>query len=260
MISFDIISDLHLAHDTDFDWDNQATSPICVVLGDVCRDREQLRCFLRTVKKQYHSVLYIDGNEEHKDLWPDFRNSYQDIYDICADTECVFLHDNMVVVNGIAFIGTNGWWSWDFDPSIDRDQMHQWFADSYRCPQEVADLITRMAETDAAYLANCIKRVQTMPDVRHVVVASHTLPRRELIEHDPSFQGDYRVNVMGNTLMSGVLSLDRERKVKTWCFGHYHGTVDQVIDGVRYVNNCRGRPSTPGFRSVYFPKRIEVEI
>ena len=37
--------------------------------------------------------------------------------------------------------------------------------------------------------------------------------------------------------MESALLADTEGKIKTWCFGHYHGSVDRVIDGVRYVDS-----------------------
>jgi hypothetical protein len=52
---------------------------------------------------------------------------------------------------------------------------------------------------------------------------------------------------------------DTERKISTWCFGHYHGMVDKTVDGIRFVNNCRGRGDTPYRQDAYFPKRIEVK-
>jgi hypothetical protein len=53
---------------------------------------------------------------------------------------------------------------------------------------------------------------------------------------------------------------DTESKIHTWCFGHYHGDVDSWLGGVRYVNNCRGRGNTPWSKSVYYPKRIEIDF
>ena len=38
--AFDLISDLHIETWPDFDWTGQATSPYCVVAGDVARDRD----------------------------------------------------------------------------------------------------------------------------------------------------------------------------------------------------------------------------
>jgi hypothetical protein len=40
--AFDLISDLHIDTWKDFDWTGQATSPYCVVAGDVTRDRAEL--------------------------------------------------------------------------------------------------------------------------------------------------------------------------------------------------------------------------
>ena len=38
--SFDLISDIHAETWPDFDWTGRATSPYCVVAGDVARDRD----------------------------------------------------------------------------------------------------------------------------------------------------------------------------------------------------------------------------
>jgi UDP-2,3-diacylglucosamine pyrophosphatase LpxH len=53
---------------------------------------------------------------------------------------------------------------------------------------------------------------------------------------------------------------DTENKIKAWCFGHYHRSVDRTIDGIRYVNNCKGRGNTPWSQAVYYPKRITIEF
>ena len=42
-LAFDLISDLHIGTwDGEFDWSGRATSPHCIVLGDVCEDRASL--------------------------------------------------------------------------------------------------------------------------------------------------------------------------------------------------------------------------
>jgi len=42
-LAFDLISDLHVdTWDTQFDWSGQPTSPHCVVIGDVCENRNLL--------------------------------------------------------------------------------------------------------------------------------------------------------------------------------------------------------------------------
>jgi hypothetical protein len=113
---------------------------------------------------------------------------------------------------------------------------------------------------DAAYMANSVRKLQTHQDVRAIVCVTHTVPRADLVGHDIDLAGSYRFNTLGNTGMAVALEMDTENKIKTWCFGHYHKTIDQVIDGVRYVNNCRGRGDTPWRQSVFYPKRISIEF
>jgi len=57
-----------------------------------------------------------------------------------------------------------------------------------------------------------------------------------------------------------ILEQDTERKIHTWCFGHYHKDVDSTINNIRYVNNCLGEKDSEWGKSVYHPKRIEVRI
>jgi hypothetical protein len=66
--AFDLISDLHVETWDSFDWTGQATSPYCVVAGDVARDRQLLLAdVLKHLGECYPGgVFYIDGNDEHR--------------------------------------------------------------------------------------------------------------------------------------------------------------------------------------------------
>ena len=122
-------------------------------------------------------------------------------------------------------------------------------------PEELSDLSRR----DVAYLINTVQRLQTHNDVKKIVIVTHTVPSANLIQHDIQLSGTTQFNHMGNRLMHLVRTNDTERKIHTWCFGHYHGAVEQVVGGIRYVNNCRGRGDTPYNQNPYFPKRIIIE-
>lgn len=260
-ISFDLISDLHLESWPKSDWQGIATSPFCIVAGDVTQDYALLESTLEQLSEQYQAVLYIDGNEEHKRNWHSLGENFQDLAQITQSLEdVVYLQDNVVILNGVAVVGTNGWWTWDFDPAADTEQSQLWFQHQYGCNAVTAATVTQMAHTDAMYLANSIARLQTHVDVRQIIVVTHTVPRAQLIEHDIDLVSSHKFNLAGNSLMQHVLAKDTERKVKTWCFGHYHGSVDTVIDGVRYVNNCRGRGNTQYCQHVYYPRRIELDV
>lgn len=259
---FDLISDLHLdTWDNKFDWTGQSTSPICVVAGDVCRDRSKVVDTLQHLGQCYQLVLYIDGNDEHKNYMCDLDDSYRNLTrELSSVPNVVYLQDNIVILNGVAFVSTNGWYSFDFDTSMDLTTMlEQWQANSDANKIDIKELKQR-GQADAAYLFRSIERLQRHKDVKRIVIVTHTVPKPELIDHDLHLRGSYKHNLMGNTLMAGCLALDTECKVHTWCFGHYHGSVDCQSDGVRFVNNCRGRGNTDFCQHVYYPKRITVEF
>jgi hypothetical protein len=115
-----------------------------------------------------------------------------------------------------------------------------------------------MGTTDATYMIASIKRLQTHNDVKKIVCVTHTVPDYNLVSHDIDLDNTHRLNCMGNRYMTEALSQDTENKIHTWCFGHYHGSVDRMLNGIRYVNNCRGRGDTQHRNHVYYPKRIEI--
>lgn len=259
--AFDLISDLHIETWPDFDWTGKPTSPVCVVAGDVALDHSVVQQTLEHLGQCYAAVFYIDGNEEHKMNWDHVAENY---HAIAAFTEnignVVFMQDNVVITNGVAILATNGWWTWDFDVDIDREQCYHWFRDRYRADIHVPHVINRLAEIDARYLIASVNRLQTHPDVRKIVIVTHTVPDQHLVAHDLSLDGQYHMNVMGNSHMLQVLAADTEHKISHWCFGHYHAKIDTVHRGVRFVNNCRGRGDTIWNQMAFQPLRIDVSI
>ena len=79
MISFDLISDLHIETWPNFDWSYRATSPICIIAGDVAQDRQVLKNTLEHLSQQYQAVMYIDGNDEHKADLNNIDSSYRSL-------------------------------------------------------------------------------------------------------------------------------------------------------------------------------------
>jgi hypothetical protein len=258
--AFDLISDIHAETWPNFDWTGRATSAYCVVAGDVARDRKLVVDTLRHLGSCYQAVFYVDGNDEHRYHYDDLNASYADLVrQIRKIRNVVFLQDNVAVVDGVAILGTNGWWTYDLDPSIDAEQTSLWFQDQCHVTGQVAKTVARMATTDATYMVSSVKRLQTHNDVRKIVCVTHTVPNSSLIAHDIALADSLRFNTMGNGFMMQALAADTEKKLHTWCFGHYHGSVDQIRQGVRFVNNCRGRGDTEWRQYVYHARRIVVD-
>lgn len=258
--AFDLISDLHIETWPALNWSDQATSPFCVVAGDIARDRTSIVEILTHLSRCYQAVFYIDGNDEHFHYLDNLSASYVDlITEVEKIPNVVYLQDNVVVIDGVAILGTNGWFGFDFDLDIDSDQAMQWCQEKYNISPATTESISRMASNDAAYMVSSIKRLQTHNDVKKIVMVTHTVPDPSLISHDIELAGSMRFNTMGNRYMMQALGADTERKIHTWCFGHYHGAVDQVRRNIRFVNNCRGRGDTKYSQYAYYPRRIVID-
>ena len=262
-LAFDLISDLHLDSNgnSDFDMTDKGTSPFCIVAGDVAKDRDLVIKTLRHLGTCYRGVFYIDGNDEHKHFMNNVPGSYRELKRSIEKIPNVhFLQDNVIVIAGIALLATNGWWGFDFNSDHDRDHAIQSWMEKSSCVDPDPEEICALARHDATYLSKSVQRLQRHRDVNKILIISHTVPNSDLVRHDLSINGSWKYNVLGNNMLSDSLRLDTEKKVHTWCFGHYHGSVDRMIDGVRYVNNCRGRNdgSSP-YSYNYFPKRIVID-
>ncbi len=258
--AFDLISDLHVDTWDEFDWVGQPTAPYCVVAGDVGRDWEQVAETLEHLGKQYAGVFYIDGNDEHRYYLENLGNSHQGLEQaVTGIKNVVYMHDNVVIINGVAIIATNGWWSYDFDDAIDPAQSQAWFEEYVQISTSAAAAIPGVAYHDAAYIINSVNKLQKQRDVQSIVLVSHTVPAPWIIEHDIDLADTVRFNTMGNQHIQAALKEDTENKIQAWCFGHYHRPVDRDHGGVRYVSNPRGRGNTPWSQSPYYPKRIEIK-
>jgi UDP-2,3-diacylglucosamine pyrophosphatase LpxH len=259
--SFDLISDLHVETWDNFDWTGQATSPYCVIAGDVSQDRRRMVETLKHLGNCYQGVFFIDGNDEHRNYLEHLGQSYYELSKyVDKFKNVVFMQDNVVIVNGVAFVACNGWYSFSLNPKIDFNQTVSWFNARYGVSASVAGTIASMALTDAAYLRNSIRKLQMHQDVKAIVIVTHTVPAPWLIEHDLELENHYRFNTTGNEHLQIALDEDSENKIKAWCFGHYHRSIDRQFENVRYVNNCRGRGNTPWSQSVYYPKRITIDF
>ncbi len=258
---FDLISDLHVDQWKKFDWSMQPTSPVCVVAGNVAAGHKATIDVLRHLAQCYHAVFYIDGKVEHQAYQNDLFNSYHHLTErIARIPKVVYLQDNVIVLNGVALLATNGWWEFDFDNQIDSEAAQQWYRDTYDVSQDVIDQIKHMAEFDTQYMINGIRRLQTHTDVKKIVIITHTVPDPALIDHDIAVVGTPQFNCLGNRTMMQAMAADTENKICTWCFGHYNGSVDQIRSGIRFINNPRGMPNDPWPMVNYFPKRITVDL
>lgn len=230
VFGFDIISDLNLGPDDDFDWTGKPTSLFCVIPGNISSDINIINKTLRHLSTMYHGVFYIDGSLEIHDIYQrDLR--VKEIQKICTNYKnTIYLHNNVVVVDGVALVGINGWYNNYHNNSI-VDDFH---AKCFRFD-------------DIGYLEKTIEKLQLHNDVKAIIIVSNCVPFKELYFGECNM-GDEDINP------GYVLYKDTEHKVRKWVYGTYDKIVDTTVNGINYINNSRFN------KNPYYAKRIEVAI
>jgi hypothetical protein len=227
-IGFDIISDLYLTGQEDFNWESKPTSLFCLIPGNISSDLSVVYKTLMHLKKYYQGVFFIDGSLENPDVnLADTR--IKELSKICNNIpNVVYLHTNVVIVDGVALVGINGWEESSYvNTSMDVFQMK---ANRY---------------DDIMYLEKTLDRLQLHVEVNKIIILSNSVPTKELYFGEEGVQ-------YNEMFLANALDRDTETKVVKWVFGSSDKMVDTVINGVKFVNNPKYT------KDPYYPKRIEI--
>lgn len=231
IFGFDIISDLNLTTESKFDYEGKATSLFCIVVGNISSDMIVLHHTLKHLSKFYQGVFFIDGELENANF-ADRDSRIQEIHSICSGYKnIVYLHNNVVVLDGIAIIGINGWYN-DVSLYTEEDKFQA------KC----------LKYDDMVYLERTIEKLQIHPDVKKTMIVSSSVPYKEL------YYGEAPI-LIDDTPLNYCLNKDTQSKIVRWVFGSYGKIVDTLSYGINYLNN----PLT-GNLSSYYPKRVEIEL
>lgn len=228
--SIDLISDLNLGKSDNFDWTGKQTSLFCVVAGNVSHDLSIVKQTLEHLSNLYRGVFYIDGAVEHSSL-EDYEATIERLHEICKPiNNVVYMHNHVVVLNNIAFVGINGWYK--NNPNINGIEDHI-RVDNYR-------------NEDLGYLSTSIKNLQLHRDTSKIVVVSSCVPSEHFLYQQVPF------DLTDSIEPCLALIMDIDHKVNDWLYGGTTILVDNVYNRRRYANNpkIKGQP--------YWPKRVIV--
>ena len=261
-MDFDLISDLHIDQwpkEQKINFKGLGTSLNCIVAGDVSQELDTTRDFLYQLADSYKQVIFVDGNHEHK---PDYINIVNNCEwlekELSKKKNITYLYDSTAVFGSTAIVGANGWWTFDHcEPEISRLEQIDSFCSRYDYPEHTAINIWDEAVENGEFLTNIIQEFNKVEKIEDIVVITHTLPRKDLIT-PVGYMETADLTKLYNSQFDQIVNSDLSKKIKVWCFGHYHEEAcDKTIDGIRYVSNPRGRPFDTIF-PVYYPKLITV--
>lgn len=230
-IGFDVLSDLNLTPDENFNWENKATSLYCIIAGNISDDLRTIHQTLMHLSRFYQGIFYIPGSLELKNI-DRIPDRLEDLRKICYSVKTVaLLHNHVVVVDGTAIMGATCW----FGNTNEQDEFTELKKDTYRYE-------------DISYMSMTLERLQLHLDVKKIIIVTHAVPSEEL------FFGELPNNIKNQMASIGILTRDSEQKVTHWVYGSYNKTVDTTIDNINYINNSYYK------RKPYWAKRIDVDL
>lgn len=230
-IGFDLISDLNLEPDQKINWENKATSLYCIVAGNISHDIKTIIQTLTHLGQFYQGVFYTLGSLEYTN-YDDVNTRTIDLLRNCRHIKNLsVLHHHVVIVDGVAVLGCNGWYETKNNDSL----IGQAKSHGYRFE-------------DIMYMKNSIQKLQKHLDVKKIVLVSNSVPHPDL------YYGENPELINKEFNLSVALSADTERKVTHWLFGTYKKMVETNLHGIQFLNN----PSNN--LSPYWPKRFEIIV
>jgi predicted phosphodiesterase len=256
---FDLLSDLHenwWPVDQRINYAGLGTSLLAVVAGDISQDWNYTHDYLADMARHYRHVIFVDGNHEHNGANNIQANCDQFLDRIKNLDNVTYLHKSAIILDDTAFIGCNGWWTYDFcEPEMSKQDC--WLElllqtnDEYKMSENL-----HVAREEYRYLVQQLQIFDADFRINNIVIVTHTAPLKRF-RYIPASMSEANMGRAGNSFMANALRYNTNKKIRAWCFGHVHKQWDETIDGIRYVCNPRGRPGDD-LSQVYYPKLIEV--
>lgn len=227
-IGFDLIGDLNLDPEDSFNWENKSTSLYCVIAGNISYDLRTVFQVLSHLSKFYQGIFYVPGLLEYRTAVSHEHRTKELVTLIKKLPKVAFLHHHVVIIDGIAILGANGW-----------------TADN---PDDIDVELVRSRLDDISYLERSVAKLQTHLDVKRILLVTACVPKRQL------YFGKTPEHVEDHIYPEHCLTSDTEMKVTHWAFGSFETTVDTIYNGITYTNN-------PYFKKLpYWAKRINIEV
>jgi hypothetical protein len=227
-------SDLHTDYKENFRWlqeisDSDYRNDALIVAGDISDRPEIIRDTLQLLRSKFRHLLFTPGNHE---LWVrggvgyDSIEKLQRVLQLCAELN--------VTTTPLRFkdfwvVPLFSWYDGVFDPELNNERTaRQAWADFHFCkwPSDVAPLPDYFLRLNEPHL-----KIYDAP----VITFSHFLPREDLLPPKEYLRIDWLGSV---SVCAGLDSQIRQLGSTVHVCGHTHTRVDDVIDGVRYVQNA----------------------
>ena len=223
-IGFDVISDLY-----------------CILTGNISSDLKTVTQTLVHLSQQYQGVFFTPGTLEYETAAGDINNRTSVLVTLAQKVpNIVILHHNIVIVDGVAVVGSNCWET-AHEPgtsiSIDDLKYNQYRLD------------------DMGFLHKTIDKLQRHLDVKKIVLVTNGVP------NENCYFGEIPDYVATQTPLDTVLNADSESKVTHWVYGSYNKPVEATLilprkNDIQAVSNPIEGKNVKQFN----PKRVTISV
>jgi len=219
-------SDLHTDYKENFLWltqlsDTAYRDDTLIVAGDISDRLEIIRETLLLLRSKFRHVLFTPGNHE---LW--VRNSEYDsiekLHQILQLCDSLAVATKPLHLDDLWIVPLFSWYDGVYDP-----EMRAW-ADFHLCkwPDDAQPLPDYFLRLNEPHLKSYDAPVITF---------SHFIPRAELLPPKEFMRFSWLPNI---SICAALDAQIRKLESRVHVCGHTHTTFDQVIDGVRYIQNA----------------------
>ena len=240
-IGFDVISDLNLEPNDSFNWHDKPTSLYCILTGNISTDMKTVTQTLVHLSQQYQGVFYTPGTLEYETSRTNIHERTSQLVTLAQKVpNIVILHHNIVIVDGVAVVGSNCWET-AHEPgtsiSIDDLKYNQYRLD------------------DMGFLHKTIEKLQRHLDVKKIVLVTNGVP------NENCYFGEVPDYVATQTPLDTVLNADSESKVTHWVYGSYNKPVQATLilprkNDIQAVSNPLEGKNVKQFN----PTRITISV
>ena len=227
-IGFDLIGDLNLDPEENFNWEGKATSLYCLVAGNVSEDLRTVQQTLSHLSRFYQGIFYVPGLLEYKTSATHESRTREIVQLVKRLPKVALLYHHVVIIDGVAILGANGW-------SADN-------------PDDIDMQLIKSRLDDIAYLNKSVAKLQTHGDVKRILVLTACIPHKQL------YFGKVPDHVDDHIYPDYCFQSDTEMKITHWAFGGSNTTTNTVYRGVTYINN----PYTK--KAPYWPTRVSLDV
>ena len=233
---------------------------IVVIVGDISAngDLGLVGEVLDELKRYFDvPVLVVPGNHDLYLLPDERRRGVNSLDKLSMFNEfvegrgCVPLMKKPLVLDGVGFVGSIGWYDYSFRPDwmdLGAERFREkTFGLSIWADRDFVEL-PFSDEEFAYYLAETLEKhvLEIKDSVDRVAIVLHHVPFRELVEYRHVPEWDYFSTFMGSSEIEYVIRKHSD-KVKLVVYGHQHGEgvvtgVCREVTGIRACNCASPKP------------------